>query len=210
MSIAVYFSSNNRKKKWERFTSEFQLTSDTTILDVGFSDNEFSPVDNYLEKHYPFQNKITALGVVVPDKFLRRYPDVKVVTYKGGAFPFEDNSFDIVWSNAVVEHVGDAVAQEMFIKEIMRVGRSAYFTTPNRHFPVETHTRTPFLHWLPKNIFDKYLVAVGKKYFTGSYMHLLSEGDLKRLLEKSGVVNYKLIKNRLFGFVLDFVVLIKP
>lgn len=210
MSIAVYFSSKNRKRKWERFAREFQISSDTKVLDVGFSDKEYSPVDNYLEKHYPYQNGITALGVEVPDEFSRRYPDVKVVTYEGGVFPFEDKSFDIVWSNAVIEHVGDADAQEMFIKEIMRVGRAAFFTTPNLHFPVETHTRTPFLHWLPKSIFDRYLVAVGKEYFTGSYMYLLSESGLKRLLARAGVVNYKIIKNRLFGFVLDFVVLIKP
>ncbi len=209
MSLATYFSGRNRDKKWGEFTSEFQYTSETKILDIGYSDKEYSKVDNYLEKHYPYQNMITALGVEEPIEFPRRYPEVKVVKYSGGVFPFSDKSFDIVWSNAVIEHVGDSDAQVLFIKEIKRVGQSAFFKTPNLYFPVETHTRTPLLHWLPKPIFDRYLSAVGKKRFTGSYMYLLGEKDLKILLSKAGVDSYKILKNRLFGFVLDFVVLIK-
>ena len=43
-----------------------------------------------------------------------------------------------------------------FLQELMRVARHGYVTTPNRYFPVETHTRVPLLHiLLPKRIFDR-------------------------------------------------------
>lgn len=210
MPIASYFSIKNRNRKWTEFTHEFKYTNKTKILDIGFSDKEYSQVDNYLEKHYPYTDMITALGVEEPVEFLVRYPTVNAIQYSGSVFPFENNAFDIAWSNAVIEHVGDIDAQVFFIKEIVRVGKAAFFTTPNAHFPIETHTRTPLLHWLPKSIFDKYLLATGKKWATGSYMYLLSEYKLRNLLKKAGVVNYVIIKNRLFGFVLDFVVVIKP
>lgn len=75
---------------------------------------------------------------------------VKVVLYVGKIFSFEDNSFDICWSNAVIEHVGDLKAQLHFITEVNRVTKSVIFYTPNKLFPIEIHTRTPLLHLLPK------------------------------------------------------------
>ena len=57
-------------------------------MDVGFTENEFSVTENYLEKHYPYQNKITALGIVKAPLFKQRYPQVRIVTYDGREFPF--------------------------------------------------------------------------------------------------------------------------
>jgi hypothetical protein len=37
-------------------------------------------------------------------------------------------------------------------------------------------------------------------------MHLLTSGKLERLLSRAGIEDYKIIRNRLFGFTLDFVV----
>jgi len=63
--------------------------------------------------------------------------------------PFRDKSFDLVVSNAVIEHVGGENHQKRFVAEHDRVGQSWIITTPNRWFPVESHTRTLLLHWLP-------------------------------------------------------------
>ncbi len=68
----------------------------------------------------------------------------------GRALPFRDRSFDLVFSNAVVEHVGDRTDQLRFVAEHARAGRHWALTTPNRWFPLEPHTRRAFLHWLPQ------------------------------------------------------------
>lgn len=60
---------------------------------------------NYLEKHYPYPQKITALGINGKDVFCRNYPLVRAVLYDGVNFPFGNKQFDIGWSNAVIEHV---------------------------------------------------------------------------------------------------------
>lgn len=57
------------------------------------------------------------------------------VLYDGYYFPFNDKEFDIGWSNAVIEHVSDIDRQILFLKEINRICKKAYFTTPNRYFP---------------------------------------------------------------------------
>jgi SAM-dependent methyltransferase len=184
----------------------FQPTPALRVLDVGYSDEEYSETDNFLEKHYRWPEQITALGIETPDRFRTRYPQVDVVQYDGDDFPFDDNEFDVCWSNAVIEHVGNRERQLKFLSEINRVARSAYITTPNRFFPIEVHTRTPLLHFLPKPMFDGYLRRVGMDWAAGDYMHLMSRSDLTRLLTTAGISGYDLHLNRLGPFVLDFVV----
>lgn len=69
----------------------------------------------------------------------------------GLRLPFADESFEIVFSNSVIEHVGDADKQRRFAQEIARVGRCYWVQTPNRWFPIEQHLLTPFIHWLPRS-----------------------------------------------------------
>lgn len=208
MSIAQQISVFNRQRKLKELLDILQPTEKTTILDVGFSEEEYSPGDNYLEKHYEWPAQITALGTDTPDKFLKRYPLVKAVKYEGYNFPFSDQSFDICVSNAVIEHVGDHERQLHFLKELKRVGKKIFFTTPNRYFPVEVHTRTLLLHWLPEKIFDRCLLWIGKKWATNGYMNLLSERKIRRLLKEAGINDYRIIRNRYFFFVMDFVVIV--
>ena len=179
----------------------------TRVLDVGFANNDNSPVENYIEKHYPYPGNLTALGVDPCDDFAQRYPRVRVVRYDGGTFPFADQQFDVCWSNAVLEHVGGPQRQVQFLREIKRVARRAFVASPNRLFPVEVHTFTLLLHYLPKSVLDAYLRQVGKGWATGDYMRLLSYRDLRLLLEEAGVVDYRIFRNRLAGFTLDFVVI---
>jgi len=204
-SVAYRVSSWNRKRKWELFWSKIRPGSETRILDVGFQDASYQPADNFIEEHYPWTERITALGIEEPTNFSRRYPDVEVVVYDGWDFPFEDKSFDVIWSNAVVEHVGDRESQLKFLSECHRVGERVFLTTPNRWFPVEVHTRLPLLHWLPKRQFDKILVRIGKAHFAGDYMNLLSRSEFRELLDEAGLRDADIRTNRLLGLSLDFV-----
>lgn len=206
MSLAYRISAYNRQRKWKIFQALIQPTAATSILDVGFSDQEYSSTDNFLEKNYPYPEMITALGIDEPGEFTGRYPLVKAVHYDGKTFPWTDQSFDLCWSNAVLEHVGSRADQLMFIKEIKRVSRQAFITTPNRYFPIEVHTRTPLLHFLPKPLFDSYLRLIGKQWATGSYMNLLSLAEIKELLRLAKVKDYRIIKNKFLGFTLDFII----
>ena len=210
MSLAYRVSAFNRRRKWNRFIDEMAPTQATRVLDIGFSDKEYSDTDNFIEKHYPYPRMLTALGVDEPAEFPRRYPEVKAVRYAGDAFPFADNEFDVCWSNAVIEHVGTHERQVLFLREIARVGRRAYITTPNRFFPVEVHTRIPLLHYLPKPWFDAILRRIGKEWAAGDYMYLLSLSELKAELRAAGIERFKIFRNRLLGFTLDFVVVVEP
>jgi hypothetical protein len=73
-----------------------------------------------------------------------------VVLGDGTSLPFADQSFDLVFSNSVIEHVSSRVEQARFAAEIARVGKRYWVQTPNRYFPIEHHLWTPFVHWLPR------------------------------------------------------------
>lgn len=208
MSLAASISAYNRNRKWRLFNRALAPGANTKVLDVGFSEKEYTPTDNYIEQHYPWPENLTALGIEQPDTFRTRYPSVQTVVYDGSVFPFEDKTFDICWSNAVIEHVGSRENQLTFLREVHRVAHKAFLTTPNRWFPIEIHTRTPLLHYLPKPMFERYLHACGKDWATGSYMNLLSIADAKQLLKEAGISDYRIYSNRLAGFTMDFVIVI--
>lgn len=207
MGFATKISFFNRERKWKIFNQIIQFDKETKVLDVGFNNKEYSSVDNYLEKKYPYLDKITALGIGRSDKFKKKYPKVKVVEYDGTTFPFKDKEFHVCWSNAVIEHVGDLNKQKKFLREIKRVAKVVFITTPNKYFPIEVHTRMPFLHYLPKCIFDKILVLFNKKWATVEYMNLLSKNDLKRMLKDVGINKYTIISNKILFWTLDYIII---
>ena len=70
----------------------------------------------------------------------------------GCRLPFPDKSFDVVFSNSVIEHLGDPRKHEQYAREIARVGVRYFVQTPNRWFPIEPHLLTPLVHFLPRDV----------------------------------------------------------
>jgi len=62
---------------------------------------------------------------------------------------FEDNAFDVIFSNSVIEHVGAHAAQRRMAEEVMRVGKRYFVQTPNRYFPIEPHMLVPLFQFSP-------------------------------------------------------------
>lgn len=122
------------------FERTFQISSRSRVLDVGGSPLiwDFASV----------RPQLTILNL--PTALPPRTGSTAFVAADGCRLPFPDASFDIVFSNSVIEHVGSRREQQQFASEIARVGRRYWVQTPNRRFPVELHMMLPLVHYLPK------------------------------------------------------------
>ncbi len=137
---AIYDVTNRgfRKRRMRHFSDTMGLTSATRVLDVGGSPG------------------IWLLAPCRPDLVILNLEPTggmegaAEVVADATQLPFPDQSFDVVFSNSVIEHVGDKSRQQAFANEVRRVGRAFYVQTPNRWFPFEPHLLTPLIHFLPK------------------------------------------------------------
>jgi SAM-dependent methyltransferase len=130
-----------------------------------------------------------------------------VVNGVGEALPFPSNSFDLVLSHEVLEHVQDDQAA---IKEIVRTlspgGRLVLFC-PNRGYPFETHGHywrgqyhfgnTPLINYLPRSWRDK----------IAPHVNVYTRGDLAKLFR---VLPVKFIERRTIFGAYDNIIARKP
>jgi 2-polyprenyl-3-methyl-5-hydroxy-6-metoxy-1,4-benzoquinol methylase len=138
------------------FVEYLEVTPQTKVLDVGGSLLiwQFSPV----------KPRLTILNITPPPGSLPG--DVEWVIGDARDMPFDDRSFDVVFSNSVIEHVGDFDDQKKCANEIRRVGQRYFVQTPNYFFPVEPHFITPFIHWLPRSFSRKLLGLTARNIIT--------------------------------------------
>ena len=131
------------------FCEAFPPRSTAKILDLGVA-NDISQHANFFERRYPYQHMMTCAGLGDDGNFLAAFPHVAYVQIAAhNALPFADREFDVVFSNAVLEHVGGREQRRRFVGEALRVGCDAFISVPNRWFPVEHHTGVPLLHFWP-------------------------------------------------------------
>ena len=188
-------------KIYERFARSFPPNPEWRLLEVGTNGSLTDPQDYFLHDRYPYPRQITAAGLEEPDVFRGVFPEYAYVQVKRDApLPFDDQSFDLVFCNAVVEHVGSREKQRRFIAELLRVGRRAFITTPNRRHPIEFHTVTPLLHYLPPRVYRPVYRALGLEFFSKEEnLNLLDTGELRDLCSPDARLRSEVSYHRFLG-----------
>jgi len=136
------------------------------------ANNEVNTILYLIKNFFNFdiKKKLKILDVGCGDKFLKEpfekkgllYQglDIDIIDFNNDKFPFADNSFDIVVSLAVIEHIKNA---ENFLNEINRIlkkGGFVFFSTPNWFYAF-------------KNFYDDYTHV--KPYTKKSLSKILSD-----------------------------------
>jgi hypothetical protein len=167
------------------------------VLDVGVIDTTWRS-SNFLESAYPWPEQITAVGLEPMPTFQRVYPAVRFVVADGRSLPFEDQTFDIGFSNAVVEHVGSRENQHRFVAELVRTCRTVFIATPNAAFPIDPHTLLPFVHWLPRRLRHPILRITGnRKWASEDALNPLRAGELEKMVPSG--VSVRVERQRVLG-----------
>ena len=188
----------NRKKIYKIFLDKLQPTKKDKILDIGATPT-LDTYENFLVNEYPWKKNITCLSNVDCNILKSKFPEINVLIGDGRKTNLPKNSFDIVYSSAVIEHVGNFTNQVKFIKECIRLSKNKIFiSTPNRYFPIDFHTKLPIIHMLPKNIHRKILDLLGDNFFQyEKNLNLLSKNDLIKICQILNVKKYTLVSNKI-------------
>jgi hypothetical protein len=181
-----YKSNNFRRKRFEIFAdivNNVIQKDEVRILDVGGA-------PQYWDDKFPMMNKKVKITLINLLKY-----DVKTDifdSHQGNACDmsmFGDDSFDIVHSNSVIEHVGRWSDMEAMAREVSRIAPAYFVQTPNFWFPMEPHARTPFLHWLPVPL--RYKVIMARK--CGLWTKADNVMDAMRTVETCDLIDARML-----------------
>jgi hypothetical protein len=135
-----------RLRRMYRFAEEFGIDSGTRILDVGGS--------HHIWELLPVRPDVVLVNILPPDAEdvaeIERSANLHVVVGDACRLPFQDDAFDLVFSNSLIEHLFTFENQRRFADECRRVAPRYYVQVPNQRFLIEPHLLTPFIHWFPK------------------------------------------------------------
>ena len=102
-----------------------------------------------------FQFRITIFNLTLPEKTNKEF------TYIQGdacdMSSISDKSYDVSFSNSVIEHVPNFEDQKKMASEIRRISKSYWVQSPYKYFPIDPPTIFPFSQLLPRKI--QYFIA---------------------------------------------------
>ena len=94
------------------------------------------------------------------DNFLKRILSInlnekrRISFYNKVPLDFKEKDFDFIFTQQVFEHVkyDDYLPALNEISRLLKAGAITYHQIPHRLTPFDYHTKTWFIHWLPKNV----------------------------------------------------------
>lgn len=204
------WSANLRKKRLSLFKSLIApLPQPLKILDVGGTEG-FWQQAGFLEQEGNI--KITAININ-PIQVKVNHPNFKFIAGDARDMKqFENNEFDVVFSNSVIEHVGNYNDQLRMANEIMRIGKKYFVQTPNLYFPIEPHYVFPLFQFLPLELKAWLLTHfdMGWHKKTSDKEHAKEKANSIRLLTKKEMLalfpDSKLFEEKVFGLTKSFIV----
>jgi hypothetical protein len=144
-TCATSAASQYRRERFRKFAEMIeQCPSPVKILDVGGTAQFWEAHRDMLKVDV----RVTLLNQVFETR-----SNLDWITHVEGdgrwMTMFPDKSFDLCFSNSVIEHVGTLYDQVYMAREIRRVAKGYFVQTPNKWFPIEPHFLVPFWQFLP-------------------------------------------------------------
>jgi ubiquinone/menaquinone biosynthesis C-methylase UbiE len=199
-----------RRRRMKRFFALFAPSPETRVLDIGGTPQTWN---NESEGHAGLS--VTLINIRsdgTRSDGIRSDGQEEAARYRqvqGDAteMPFVDDSFDIAFSNSVIEHVGTWEKQQRFAREARRVARKLWIQTPARSFPIEAHLLAPYIQYLPKSAQHRIVRWTPRGQLTPDVVHeiidevrLLTYREIKLLFP-----DCKILRERLCGFTKSYI-----
>jgi len=189
-----------RRRRMKEFFGLLSPSPETRVLDIGGAPQTWISES---EKNAQFSVTLINIrdyGQMESDRFISMIGDATHL-------PFTNNTFDIAFSNSVIEHVGTWEKQQAFASEARRVARKLWIQTPARSFPIEAHLLAPYIQYLPKSVQHRIVRWTPRGLLTPDVVHeivdevrLLTYQEMKQLFP-----DCRIIKERLCGLTKSYI-----
>jgi methyltransferase family protein len=179
------FQASSRNRRMRSYVALMDIKEGTSVLDLGGQPMIWDSV--------PFQINLTILNL--PGIAMANHLSHHRIEYVTGdacnVERYVDRTFDTVFSNSVIEHVGSCVKQGEFAREVRRLGKSYWVQTPSKWFPIEAHCGMLFWWFYPK-ILRRYLIERWRRRFPAwasmvEETTVLTMADLRRLFPEAKI-----------------------
>lgn len=138
------FSRAARRRRMAEFVKRMNLKGGERVIDLGGTPEFWAGC--------PVPVEITVVNL--PGFNAVKQTPENIVLCDGDACntDFADHSFDIAFSNSVIEHVGNEAKQRQMADEARRLAPAYWVQTPSIWFPIEAHNHMPFWWFYPSHI----------------------------------------------------------
>lgn len=132
----------SRRRRWTQFVETFSNLADLRVIDLG------GTVEFWLRA--PVQPRCVVLvnlvssGVELPTWMSEFVGDACSLPER-----VTNSSYDLVYSNSVIEHVGGHHRRIAFVEAVHDLAPRHWVQTPYRYFPVEPHWVCPGMQFFP-------------------------------------------------------------
>ena len=127
------------------------------VLDIGFGNGITASVFAERGAHVSGLEVSPELLSFAKDYLKSKNISADLALYEGNLFPFDDGTFDYIYSVSVLEHVSDSGAVMKEAYRVLKPGGRFYLAFPNRWNPKETHTGLWFLSCLPRKTYQVFI-----------------------------------------------------
>ena len=174
------------------------VNDDSTILDLGCGQGQ--SVRELRELGYQAFGCDFKLGATPETQAMREAGQLRRIEPGPYRLPFEDSSFDFIFSHTVLEHVRNYDKTINEIRRVLRTGGVNLHTFPSKYRLVEAHIKVPFAS-LIRSYWWLYLWAVlgiRNPYQAGMRSNEVASMNLKFLRERTNYLSKKQL-TRLFS-----------
>lgn len=136
-----------RKRRFDLFLNVMKPSVSDILLDIG-------GYPEFWTSHPQPVKRIDSLNLHEVSWRSDQAPnhDIRTLVGDGCSLHLPDRSYDIGFSNSVIEHVGPWERQQQFASEIRRVAKALWVQTPAYECPIEPHYLAPFVHYFPHSV----------------------------------------------------------
>lgn len=152
------FSKETRKLRMEQMEALMRFHEGQRVLDLGGQPQIWNFVKTPLDIII-----LNLPGVAMPPPPQSIHQFEYVEGDACAVSQYQDKSFEFVFSNSVIEHVGDEDKQQSFALEVRRLSDKYWVQTPSIWFPIEAHTGMPFWFFMPEFVRARFIRNWEKK-----------------------------------------------